>query len=162
LLALAAFVLIGWGGPAFATDDEDPCSHPVFVTHECLDTYDGGAVDGEDGVDGLDGIDGVDGADGRDGVDGIDGLNGRDGRDGIVPRSWYEEMNEFISASNAVTAYLPQDGDNRVTVGMGRANGRTGVGVGYARRIQDNNYLTLSVARSGDSVVGNAALTVEF
>jgi len=149
---------------------EQPCEHPVFVTQCQFEQVIGELSDGEDGERGPRGYTGEDGEDGRDGIDGVngtdgvDGIDGRDGVDGVVPRGWYNQLNRYIAATTAVTAYLPQDDNDRVTFGVSRVHGTTGVGIGYARVLDrdDRFALTLTFARAGHEKAATASVGWEF
>jgi hypothetical protein len=150
--------------------DKMPCSHPVFMTHDCapVDGKDGeDGKDGKNGKNGLDGKDGKDGVDGKDGLDGRDGINGIDGingRDGVVPTDWYNDLMSSSVALSAATAYLPQDKDSRLTFGFANAGGYKGLGLGYAYVIdrEDNFAFTLALGRASDVTVGNVTIGWEF
>ena len=165
IILIAAILLIS--GAAFAGGDHDPCSHPVFVTHSCLDVT---VTDGADGADGVDGIDGKDGADGKDGIDGLNGLNGRDGidgRDAIIPNEWYEQLqsNQRLSlALDAAQVYLPQEKSSRFTLGAAQGNSQLGVGLGYAYVDDSENRMafTIALGYSHDEVAGKASVGFEF
>lgn len=140
--------------------------------HDGKDGKDGkDGADGRDGIDGQDGKDGVDGKDGRDGKDGIDGRDGRDGKDGVVDenwiietRNWQSKWYRYSAASEAIQIHLPQDQDSRVTFGMSRIHGTTGLGVGYAYKTDrdDNLAFTLGLGTSGGERVGKASVGFEF
>jgi len=169
-LALSSFA---WAdGP----DGDEPCSHPNFVTHECLATLD---LDGEDGSDGTDGIDGVDGVDGSrgdvglrgetgpagaDGVAGVQGRMGPSGPPGTVPTEWYNDIRGHFAATSAAQVHLPQNKNSRLTLGTARVMGRTGIGIGYAYRASDegSTAFTLALGRSNSAKVVQLGISVEF
>ena len=192
-----ALLILLLAGPALADDDDSdgnagPCSHPSFVTYDCLDSFDLAGQGGEDGQDGSDGIDGIDGLNGVDGIDGLNGLDGTDGVDGadgatgpmgpvgpVGPsgshgkdftrylnqlRSFNRSYGEHLAATQAAQVYLPQDKRSRLTFGMSRVRGNTGLGVGYALKLddKDSTAFTLSLGVSGGETVGNASFGFEF
>ncbi len=156
-------------------DHGEPCSHPNFVTHECLATLD---LDGEDGDDGTDGIDGVDGTGSRgdvgprgetgpagaDGLAGVDGRVGPSGPPGTVPTEWYNEIRGHFAATAAAQVHLPQNKNSRLTLGTARVMGRTGIGIGYAYRASDegSTAFTLALGRSNSAKVVQLGISVEF
>lgn len=172
ILWLALSSIVWAGGP----DNDEPCSHPNFVTHECLDSLD---LDGEDGSDGTDGIDGVDGVDGSrgdvglrgetgpagaDGVAGVRGRMGPSGPPGTVPNAWYNDIAGHMAATSAMQVYLPQDKNSRLTLGTSRVMGRTGIGFGYAYRATDEGKtaFTLALGRANGAKVVQLGVSVEF
>jgi hypothetical protein len=60
--------------------------------------------------------------------------------------------------------HLPQDQNQRVTFGMSRIHGTTGLGVGYAYKTDrdDNLAFTLGLGTSGGEQVGKASIGFEF
>lgn len=118
----------------------------------------------EDLYDRLNSNVGTDGKDGKDGKDGRDGIDGRDGKDGVVSYGWYREMLQYSAASSAAVAYLPQDKNSRMTIGLGNHGGVKAIGLGYAYVVEDTDNLafTIAVARSNDTVVGNVTVGWEF
>ncbi len=185
--------LLGVTGLSFASgnDDDDsdsgPCSHPHFVTYDCLDSY--GYDSGEDGTNGTNGVDGLDGIDGINGFNGIDGLNGLDGADGATgpmgpagpvgpsgasgkdftqflreARGLAKSYGQYMAATQAAQVYLPQDKRSRLTFGISRVRGNTGLGIGYALKLddEDRTAFTLSLGVSGGETVGNASVGFEF
>lgn len=177
-------MLLALSGLTYADgpDGDEPCSHPNFVTHECLDSLD---LDGTDGTDGIDGVDGVDGADGDVGLRGPEGpvgatgaigpegprgkrgpegSAGTDGKDGTVPRAWYDDIRGHMAATSAMQVFLPQDKNSRLTIGTSRVMGRTGVGVGYAYRANDEGKtaFTLALGRANGAKVVQLGVSVEF
>ena len=179
--ALWIVALLTLSGVAFADNDEDSdsdtgpegCSHPHFVTYDCLDTYD---FDGEDGTDGIDGVDGVDGSRGdvglrgetgpagADGVAGADGRMGPSGPPGVVPTAWYNDIRGHFAATAAAQVHLPQNKNSRLTLGTARVMGRTGIGIGYAYRASDegSTAFTLALGRSNSAKVVQLGVSVEF
>jgi len=124
MVVLAALLL---ATTAQATDD--PCSHPVFVTHECLASTVTNGQDGEDGQDGKDGRDGIDG------VDGINGLDGLDGKDGVIPREWIDRMynsGRYSLALDSIVSQLPYEAKNRFTMGAAQADNMLAIGFSIA------------------------------
>ncbi len=184
-------LLLGTTGLAIADDDDSdgnagPCSHPQFVTHDCLDSYGYIGQNGEDGQDGTDGTNGVNGADGADGLNGLNGLDGADGATGPVGpagpvgppgshgkdftrylnqlRSFNRSYGEHMAETQAAQVYLPQDKRSRVTFGMSRVRGNTGLGVGYALKLddEDSTAFTLSLGVSGGETAASASFGFEF
>lgn len=174
ILAFCVVLLLGFSAAASATGEKEPCSHPVFVTHACLDTVVTDGQDGQDGQDGSDGQDGKDGRDGQDGQDGIDGIDGQDGRDGIdgidgvVPSDWINQLDNFrrySMALDAAQAYLPQNKNSRFTLGASQGMHQLGVGLGYAYVDQDDDNrlaFTIALGFSGDHVAARASVGFEF
>lgn len=157
-LALALLLL---STSAFATDD---CDHPRFLEHGC-------GYEGEDGADGQDGQDGRDGVDGIDGRDGIDGINGIDGRDGVVSETWitetrnhFETVEHYVAAMNSIQINLPQDSSSRLTLAGSTFRGATGIGLGFAYKMdrEDNLAFTVGIGTSGGEQVGTASVGLEF
>lgn len=187
---LVAILIAGLIFPAVAMaggDDhhDNDCDHPRFQEVGC--TYPGEqgppGEDGADGRDGRDGIDGVDGKDGRDGIDGIDGIDGKDGRDGIdgkdgrdgkdgeVPTEWitnvnklYDDSRSYSAAMAAMRVDLPQYQQSRLTFSGSRVAGRTGIGVGYAYMLDNENNagLTIAVGRAGSETAIQGSFGFEF
>jgi hypothetical protein len=161
--------------PAFATDWDD-CDHPRFLEHGCGYEGEDGAdgMDGEDGADGADGMDGQDGRDGIDGVDGrdgIDGINGLAGADGVVDETWitetrnkYSVFRHQVAAMNAIQINLPQDASSRLTLAGSTFDGVSGIGLGYAYKMdrEDNLSFTVGIGTSGGEEVGIASVGFEF
>jgi len=121
---------------------------------------------GEQGEDGKDGRDGKDGLDGKDGRDGLDGINGRDG---VVDYSWITETRSFQSryskyaaASEAIQIHLPQEQESRITFGISRVHGSSGLGVGYAFKNEDGVAFTLGLGTSRGESLGKASVGFEF
>lgn len=180
LLIILAGLARADGGP----DGDEPCSHPNFVTHECLDTI----VDGLDGEDGEPGPEGPEGPPGPPGVPGPVGPvgpegpmgpagpagpqgergpvgpAGRDGVDGVVPMAWYHELRSHMAAESAAQVFLPQNKNSRLTLGTSRVMGRTGIGLGYAYRSSEdgNTAFTLAVGRANGGHVVKLGIGVEF
>jgi hypothetical protein len=154
----AALVALFLATPVYASGDhnneQEPCSHPVFVTHDCLAEYE--THDGEDGRDGADGIDGVDGLDGRPGLDGLDG---------VVPQDWYHKLKAYEKynlATSAAQVYLPQDADSRITMGAASFRGKLGIGLGYAYMTEDKVALTVALGVAGSSTAAKVSVGFEF
>ena len=115
MVVLAALLL---ATTAQATDD--PCSHPVFVTHECLSSTVTNGQDGEDG---------------EDGIDGVDGINGLDGKDGVIPREWIDRMynsERYSLALDSIVSQLPYEAKNRFTMGAAHADNMLAIGFSIA------------------------------
>lgn len=159
--------------PAIATDNDDdsddPCRHPVFVTHECLASQ--GGQDGEDGEDGADGEQGPRGEQGPAGPQGPQGEPGRDGidgKDGVVPTDWYNELSRtrsYLAATEAIQIHLPDDATSRVTFGVSHVYNETGFGVGYGYRCHDcerDVALTIGIGTAGGETAGKASIGWEF
>lgn len=179
--ALWITLVLALAGPVWADgpDGDEPCSHPNFVTHECLDSLDFDGTDGIDGVDGVDGADGMSGLRGPEGPVGAtgamgpegprgergpEGSAGTDGKDGTVPTSWYNDIAGHMAATSAMQVFLPQDKNSRLTIGTSRIMGRTGVGVGYAYRTDDESKtaFTLALGRANGAKVVQLGVSVEF
>ena len=105
------------------------------------------------------------------GPQGPQGERGPIGPPGEVPiewitnvNHWTEEIRESAAALAAMQNPLPQDQVSRVTFGMSRLNGETGLGVGYAYKMDDerNSAVTLSVGRSGDETAVRGSFGFEF
>jgi hypothetical protein len=178
---LAMLTLLGLVNSAMAggPDNDEPCSHPNFVTHECLDSL---ALDGADGIDGVDGVDGADGMSGLRGPVGPTGATGAIGPegpagqpgprgpagprgvDGTVSSQWYNDIRGHFAATAAAQVHLPQDKNSRLTIGTARVMGRTGIGVGYAYRASDEGRtaFTLALGRSNGAKVVQLGISVEF
>jgi hypothetical protein len=161
-LIFTAIMSMVWSIPANATDWDD-CDHPRFLEHGC----------GYEGTDGTDGTDGVDGQDGRDGIDGIDGIGiaGKDGRDGVVSETWinetrnhFEKVEHYVAAMNSIQINLPQDASSRLTLAGSTFRGATGIGLGYAYKMdrEDNLAFTVGIGTSGGEQVGTASVGLEF
>jgi hypothetical protein len=60
--------------------------------------------------------------------------------------------------------HLPQDQNQRMTFGMSRIHGTTGLGIGYAYRTDrdDNLAFTIGLGTSGGEQVGKASVGFEF
>ena len=168
-LIFTAIMSMVWSLPANATNYDD-CDHPRFLEHGC-------GYEGEDGADGADGIDGQDGSDGRDGVDGINGTNGIDGidglngADGVVSETWinetrnhFETVEHYVAAMNSIQINLPQDASSRFTLAGSTFRGATGIGLGYAYKMdrEDNLAFTVGIGTSGGEQVGTASVGFEF
>lgn len=152
---------------AFATNDGNECgkhhSHP-----DCDQV----------GPSGPPGPPGPQGEQGEQGVPGRDGTNGIDGKDGVVPtewitetrnsyitiNKWYDVARDAAAAQAAMQNYLPQEQKSRLTVSMSRLNGVTGVGVGYAYKMDDerNSALTMSVGHAGSETAIRGSFGFEF
>lgn len=185
---LTTIIIILMSGAAFATGN-DQCDHPRFLERGCgyegqdgkdgkdgADGKDGingqdgrNGVDGRDGVDGQNGRDGIDGKDGRDGIDGRPGRDGVNGKDGVVPiewinetRNWQRDWGRFTAATEAIQVHLPQEQTSRVTFGMSRVHGSTGLGVGYAYKNEDGVAFTVGLGTSHGQTVGKASVGFEF
>jgi hypothetical protein len=169
LLALSGLVYAD--GP----DNDGPCSHPVFVTHECLqeqlDDLEGvpggpGPVgpEGPEGPAGDVGPQGPVGPQGAQGERGPRGPEGPRGADGTIPVSWFNDIRGHFAASAAAQVYLPQDKNSRLTIGTSRVMGRTGVGVGYAYKVDDESKtaFTLALGRANGAKVVQLGVSVEF
>ena len=175
VLGVLIILWLGWG-VRLAKADNSECDHPRFQEVGCAYPGEQGppgqdGKDGEDGEDGIDGIDGIDGKDGRDGIDGINGINGVNGKDGEVPIEWinnvtklYNESREAAAAAAAMQVYLPQEQTSRLTFGMSRLQGETGLGVGYAYMLDDDrrSALTLSVGHAGSETAIRGSFGFEF
>lgn len=170
-------MLLALSGLAYADgpDGDTPCSHPNFVTHECLQE----AIDDLEGVPGSPGPEGPVGADGpagdvgpqgpigpqgERGATGARGPEGPRGADGTVPVTWYNDIKGHFAATSAMQVYLPQDKNSRLTLGTSRVMGRTGVGVGYAYRADDESKtaFTLALGRANGAKVVQLGVSVEF
>lgn len=156
-------LLVLWGmmllAPMFANAEDEPCTHPNFVTYECLDSL---IQPGTNGQDGEPGPQGEPGEQGPPGPMGPAGPAGRDGRDGTVSHHWYKEMIEYTAASTAVNPYLPDNMDNRLTFGFSRVSSTTGFGFGYARRLDEVSFVTFKLSQAGGNYLGNINFAVEF
>ena len=162
---LIAIMLLTLGSYAYADDPlhTGACAHQQDqqkVTYECLEEV----YDELSQSQGETGPMGPAGPAGPQGERGPQGEPGKDGRDGVVPTGWYDKLIEYGAATQAATAYLPMDKDDRITFGFARASGRTGVGLGYARLLNEEDQLavTFSIGRSGDTTVGQATIGWEF
>jgi hypothetical protein len=73
-------------------------------------------------------------------------------------------MKDAAAASAAMQNYLPQDQKSRLTVSMARLNGETGIGVGYAYMLNDDNNaaVTLSVGAAGSETAVRGSFGFEF
>jgi len=165
LVLIMAFAFAVGTANADGPDGDDPCSHPNFVTHECLDSVLAGQDDGEDGSNGEDGSDGNAGLDGTNGLDGVDGRDGVDGKDAVIPEGLFTEYNKYIAAASAAQIYLPQDQSSRVTFGASHVAGETGYGLGYAYRCEDCERapaLTVSIGQAGSETAYTASIGWEF
>jgi hypothetical protein len=183
----AVFMLLVATAAVAGPDGSEPCSHPNFVTHECLDsTLNGGGdgADGQDGQDGQDGTRGATGATGATGPQGEQGIQGERGEQGIqgergekgdpgdVPEDWINEVRSFnsqyskyLAATSALQIYLPQDNLSRVTFGASTVDGELGYGIGYAYRcaLCDNApALTIGLGGADDELIGTASIGWEF
>ena len=144
-----------------------------------IDGQDGAdGIDGVDGIDGIDGIDGVNGIDGIDGIDGVNGLDGLDGNNGVngapglrgfrgLQGRAADDFRDYLAATTAAQIYLPQGfhQNSRITFGVSRVNGVTGLGIGYAYALpydKDNAALTLSLGVAGNKVAGTVSVGFEF
>lgn len=167
-LIVIAILMILSPGIGYTTENDCHQAH-----EQC-----GHGADGTDGKDGVDGRDGVAGKDGRDGIDGADGRDGVDGKDGIVPTTWitetrdnfltvnkwYRAAREAAAATAAMQVHLPQDRASRLTFGMSHLNNTTGVGVGYAYKLDNdrNTALTVAVGVAGDETAIKGSFGFEF
>lgn len=171
-LALSGAAVANGGDNDDDSDDTGPegCSHPHFVTYDCLDTYDFGGEDGSNGSDGIDGVDGEDGAAGDVGSRGPVGPTGEAGPVGPVgppgglSTAWYNDIRGHFAATAAAQVHLPQIKRSRLTIGTARVMGRTGIGVGYAYRASDEGRtsFTLALGRSNSAKVVQLGVSVEF
>ncbi len=105
------------------------------------------------------------------GPQGPQGERGPIGPPGEVPTEWIinvnkwtEEIREAAAAEAAMQVHLPQDQTQRVTFGMSRLDGETGLGFGYAYMMDDerNSAVTLSLGRSGDETAVRGSFGFEF
>lgn len=191
--ATAILVLLSalLAGTAQATWNNGPCSHPVFVTHDCLQEQ--MPDDGQDGANGQDGAPGPQGEagpmgpqgpqgeagpmgpqgpQGPIGPQGKPGPRGPQGEPGEVPTDWITEVRTFnstyakyLAASNAIQIHLPQDATSRLTLGTAYHDGYTGWGIGYGYRCHDcerDLALTFGIGKSGDEVSAKASIGWEF
>lgn len=192
-LLLAGFAACQTARADDDSDSDGPKCHKKYVTWNCLpETEDGqdgtNGTDGQDGANGQGGADGADGSPGTtgpagpmgpegppgeqgpegsagtDGKDGKDGKDGRDGLDGVVPNQWYNDIRGHMAATSAMQVYLPQDKNSRLTIGTSRVMGRTGVGVGYAYRADNESKtaFTLALGRANGARVVQLGVSVEF
>ena len=164
-----AILMLFLSSLAFAGGEGEPCSHPVFVTHECLGTY-----VPETGTDGTNGQDGLNGADGADGATGPMGPQGPAGPGGVSSNSqssltanlsrYSGQYYDYLAATEAAQVYLPQNQDSRVTFGVSTVNGTTGLGIGYARRFEgeDAPAFTLALGTAGGETTAKASFGFEF
>ena len=151
---IGAFVLVLIGMMCMAqVYADEPCTHPNFVTYECLDSILTPGTDGEPGPQGEPG---------EQGPPGPVGPMGPAGKDGVVSYHWYKEMIEYTAASSAVNPYLPDNMDNRLTFGFSRVSSTTGFGFGYARRLDDVSFVTFKLSQAGGNYLGNINFAVEF
>lgn len=124
---------------------------------------------GAQGEQGETGAQGDTGARGLVGPQGERGLSGERGLAGVVSETWIKEVRNFnnkyskyMAASESVQIYLPQNQHSRVTFGLGRVHGETGLGVGYAYKSADDIAFTLGLGTSGGETVGKMSVGFEF
>jgi len=80
----------------------------------------------------------------------------------LETRTFHEKYGRFAAAMESVQIHLPQDQHSRVTFGVGRVQGNTGLGIGYAFKNEDGLALTFGLGTSGGENVGKASVGFEF
>lgn len=149
---LIAALALMFSAPVMANGNpnSEPCSHPVFMTHDC-------------NITGAPGADGKDGVDGRDGIDGVNGINGIDG---VIPNGWFDQLDKlgrYSLALDAAHAYLPMYKNSRFTLSAAQGYHQLGVGIGYAYVDQDDdNKLAFTIAIGGSRDVSAAKVSIGF
>jgi len=124
---------------------------------------------GEKGDRGAKGDRGKTGPAGPQGERGPAGPQGERGLPGVVDYSWIQETRQFndkyskyLAASEAVQIHLPQNQNQRFTIGMSTVHSQTGLGIGYAWMDDDDIALTVGIGRSGGENLGKIGFSFEF
>jgi len=143
--SLIALVLVLLAPFAQADNGGDPCGHPVFVTHACLDSK-------PTPSDGEDGAPGPAGPQGPIGPVGPQGPKGDKGDPGIVPTEWInstlywgDRMTSYLAVVNVLDADLARVQGSRVTVTGANIAGKDAIGVGYSYMDEDGVAVKLAV-----------------
>lgn len=78
--------------------------------------------------------------------------------------NWWDEIRDAAAANAAMQVHLPQDQTSRLTFGVSQVHSTTGIAVGYAYMLDNDNNtaFTLAIGTAGDETAVRATAGFEF